>query len=235
VVSFHTPISLADIAKITRRLMPINQDDQDDAWDPSNPTDPLHHNRPKTNLAKSIYAHTEWCWVLLALASLTLQATRTVDVTPTHADIMYFGELGITFAFDVEIVIRFLATLPEWRSFWISGRNVLDLSLAVGCSVIQIPVIQRNEGVYEWFTILQLARFYRVILVIPRMKPLLVRFSEATFSKLSYSLWYSGRVFRVACGIRKPLRAREHVTLPHSHQLHLHARRSPTSPRRLSF
>lgn len=148
--------------------MPVNQDDQDEAWDGSPRA--IYRNR---NWAKIIYDHTRWCWVLLALASLVLQATREVHLSPTHLDVMFYGELGITIAFDVEIIIRILATLPTWRDFWIKGRNVLDLGLAIGCSVIQIPAI-RNSDVYEWFTILQLARFYRVILEIPRMKPLLV-------------------------------------------------------------
>jgi len=114
---------------------------------------------------------------------------------------MYYGELVITLLFDVEILIRFLAALPDWRSFFGfsfgtrsgagyaggvgstgsiragatpgAGSNWLDLILAVGSSVIQIPVI-RNSEAYPWFTIFQLARFYRVILEVPRMRPLMV-------------------------------------------------------------
>ncbi|KAG6896194.1 hypothetical protein C0992_009767 [Termitomyces sp. T32_za158] len=128
---------------------------------------------PRPNLVKTIYSYTHWCWVLLALASLALQASRTVDVNVTHEMIMYYGELGITIAFDIEIVIRVLATLPDWRSFFSHGNNWLDLILAIGTSIIQIPVIH-DSSVYPWFTILQLMRFYRVILVVPRMKPLLL-------------------------------------------------------------
>lgn len=87
---------------------------------------------------------------------------------------MYYGELGITIALDAEIALRFLAALPDWRSFFMHGQNWLDTILAVGSSVIQIPLIH-DSAVYPWFTILQLARFYRVILEVPRMRPLLVR------------------------------------------------------------
>ncbi|KAG6899490.1 hypothetical protein C0993_009751 [Termitomyces sp. T159_Od127] len=128
---------------------------------------------PRPNVAKTFYGYTHWCWVLLALASLALQASRTVDVNETHEMIMYYGELGITIAFDIEIVVRILATLPDWRSFFSHGNNWLDLILAIGTSIIQIPVIH-NSSAYPWFTILQLMRFYRVILVVPRMKPLLL-------------------------------------------------------------
>ncbi|KAJ3714680.1 Ion transport protein-domain-containing protein [Lentinula raphanica] len=105
--------------------------------------------------------------------SLTLQATRTASVSTTHAKILSFGELGITFAFDLEIVVRWLATLPDWRSFFTRAQNWLDVILAVGSSIIQIPVI-KDSSVYPWFTIFQLMRFYRVILEVPRMKPLLL-------------------------------------------------------------
>ncbi|KAG6811221.1 hypothetical protein H0H92_008482 [Tricholoma furcatifolium] len=144
------------------------QDSQDDGWAAN---DGRKSSRP--NFAKTFYEYTRWCWVLLALASLVLQATRTVDVSATHEAIMYYGELGITIAFDVEIVIRIFAALPDWRGFFSHGNNLLDLILAVGSSIIQIPVIH-NSSAYPWFTVLQLMRFYRVILVIPRMKPLLL-------------------------------------------------------------
>ncbi|KIY67001.1 hypothetical protein CYLTODRAFT_376891 [Cylindrobasidium torrendii FP15055 ss-10] len=143
-------------------------DDQEE-W--QNHSDPRHRNRQ--NLAKTIYDYTEWCWVLLALVSLTLQATRTVEVSDTHEMIMYFGELAITIAFDAEIVLRIIASLPDWRNFFWRGRNNLDLFLVIGTSIIQIPVI-KNSAVYPWMTVLQLMRFYRVILVVPRMKPLLL-------------------------------------------------------------
>ncbi|KAF8063493.1 Ion transport protein-domain-containing protein [Lyophyllum atratum] len=148
-------------------LVPIN-DEQDDGWTTEDGRKPS-----RANLAKTIYGYTSWCWVFLALTSLVLQATRSVDIDVTHELVMYYGELGITIAFDVEIVLRILATLPDWRSFFSHGNNWLDTILAIGSSIIQIPAIH-NSSVYPWFTIFQLARFYRVILVFPRMKPLLL-------------------------------------------------------------
>lgn len=97
-------------------------------------------------------------------------------MSSTHEQILSIGELVITIAFDIEILIRVATHLPDWRTFFYRGQNLLDLLLAIGSSVIQIPVI-RDSSVYPWFTIFQLARFYRVILEIPRMKPLLVSLS----------------------------------------------------------
>ncbi|RPD56855.1 hypothetical protein L226DRAFT_468999 [Lentinus tigrinus ALCF2SS1-7] len=125
------------------------------------------------NRIADIYENIRWCWVAFALASVILQATRTVDISAMHDEILDKGELALTILFDVEIVIRVLAYLPDWRKFFFRGQNVLDLFLAIGSSIIQVPAIHQSN-VYPWLTILQLMRFYRVILEIPRMKPLLL-------------------------------------------------------------
>jgi len=151
------------------RLVPTEKDSQDDGW--LSVQGRKVSSRP--NIFKTIYRYSFWIWVILALTSLVLQATRTVTISPTHALILFYGELAITIAFDVEMALRIFASLPEWRHFFQHGNNWIDCVLAIGCTVIQIPVV-RNSNVYPWFTIFQLARFYRVILVVPRMKPLLV-------------------------------------------------------------
>lgn len=79
-----------------------------------------------------------------------------------------------TFAFLGEIFLRFLFNLPDWRSFWGCASNIADTILAIVTTIIQIPVI-RGSSVYPWLTAFQLARFYRVILVVPRMKSLLAK------------------------------------------------------------
>lgn len=165
---FWSTITLSDLSIYFYSLIAIDKP-QDDGW-------AIVDGRKaaaRSNPAKTIYAYTKWCWIILALTELVLQATRTVDVSPVHEAIIYYGEIAITIAFDFEIGLRILASLPDWRSFFQSGNNWLDGTLAVACSIIQIPVI-RNSAIYPWFTIFQLARFYRVILVVPHMKPLLV-------------------------------------------------------------
>lgn len=83
-------------------------------------------------------------------------------------------ELYITIAFDVEIIWRIAGHFPDWREFFLHRHNLLDMTIAVTTAIIQIPFIN-NSPVYRWLTIFQLARFYRVILFVPRMRPLLVR------------------------------------------------------------
>ncbi|KAH7925746.1 hypothetical protein BV22DRAFT_1128786 [Leucogyrophana mollusca] len=127
----------------------------------------------QNNRLKIFYEYTRWCWVFLALAGLAVQATATANMSGLHQAILDNSELAITVAFDVEIIIRIFSELPAWRTFFAHGNNWLDLLLAIASSIIQIPVIRRSS-VYPWLTIFQLARFYRVILEFPRMKPLML-------------------------------------------------------------
>lgn len=142
--------------------------EQDDDWSMADA-----RRASKRNILKDVYEYIRWCWVALALASLVLQATRTTTVGQTHQQVLDKGELALTVVFDIEIVIRILAELPDWRAFFSSGQNWLDTVLAIGSTVIQIPAVH-DSAVYPWLTIFQILRFYRVILEVPRMRPLLL-------------------------------------------------------------
>lgn len=106
------------------------------------------------------------------MASLVAQATKTSDSSQDYLDLLQNIELAFTLAFDIEIVIRFIAYWPDRKAFLLDPRNCFDLFLALVTSIIQIPVIA-NAPVYRWLTIFQLLRWYRFVLVFPRMKPLL--------------------------------------------------------------
>jgi hypothetical protein len=164
-IFFSQTLSLAFVNSIQAIV-----DEQDEAWAAGADA---RRRKARKNTVKEVYENIRWCWVALALASLVLQATRGVDVSAMHEQILNIGELVITIAFDIEIVVRFVAHLPDWRGFFVQGSNYLDLVLAIGSTIIQIPVVH-NSPAYPWLTIFQLARFYRVILEIPRMRPLLL-------------------------------------------------------------
>ena len=147
---------------------PILSDKDEDDWDP-----PTASQASGPSLIRRWYDRSKWVWVLFALCSVVLQATRSADSSPDHLQLLTYGELALTILFDIDITWRFSGYLPRWRSFFDHGNNWLDLLLAIGCTIIQIPAI-RDSAVYPWLTIFQLARFYRVILEVPRMRPLLV-------------------------------------------------------------
>ncbi|GAA5943198.1 hypothetical protein JCM10213_006241 [Rhodosporidiobolus nylandii] len=127
-----------------------------------------------TSLVRKIYDKTAFVWVLAALASVAIQGAQEYG-TPAHLRSTYERvELGLTLAFDVEIAIRVFASLPDWRSFFTGNANLVDTVLALVTTVLQIPGI-KDSPAYPWLTCFQIARFYRVILFIPRMRRLLVR------------------------------------------------------------
>ena len=126
-----------------------------------------------SNRLKEWWSYTHWFWVALALASLVVQATANAEMSPQHREIIDITERIITLAFDVEIVVRIALEFPAWRNFFWHFHNWLDLVVAIVCTIIQIPVI-RNSGAYPWLTVFQLARFFRVLLVVPRMQHLMV-------------------------------------------------------------
>ena len=45
--------------------------------------------------------------------------------------ILNIGELVITIVFDIELIVHFIAHLPDWQGFFIHGNNYLDLVLTI--------------------------------------------------------------------------------------------------------
>ncbi|KDE08247.1 hypothetical protein MVLG_01513 [Microbotryum lychnidis-dioicae p1A1 Lamole] len=129
-----------------------------------------------------VYRKTYLIWVFLALFSIVCQAATTYDMPLNRKVVLGTIERYVTLAFGVEIVLRFYATFPDWRSFFHHLENLIDLGLAIATAIIQIPVIRTSEA-YPWLTAFQIARFYRVIMAIPRMNRL-VRRVLGTFTGL---------------------------------------------------
>ncbi|WVQ72778.1 hypothetical protein IAR50_002338 [Cryptococcus sp. DSM 104548] len=125
--------------------------------------------KTKSNKLLAVYRKTEFIWVLLIVAELVVAGKGRQDYDSAFRYVM----IAFTIAFDIEILIRFLAHLPDWSTFFDRNRNSFDLFLCIACSVIQIPAIRQND-IYPWLTVFQRVRWYRVILAFPRMKPLMV-------------------------------------------------------------
>ncbi|GEM06733.1 calcium channel subunit Cch1 [Rhodotorula toruloides] len=135
-----------------------------------------------------IYKKTRLIWVALVIVSISLQASRSYKMSAAKSTAFDWVELGLTIAFDLEIAMRMFASLPDWRRFFYSTTNRVDLFLAVTTSVIQLPGIFGTRA-YVWLTCLQIARFYRVILAIPRMKRLLVRLVRTFYPLMNMLLF----------------------------------------------
>lgn len=128
------------------------------------------------NVFKRFWGHTKWFWLALIVADLGVQASQASYHETSSNHRLSLAELYLTIAFDFEILVRFLSYLldNDWRSFFAVKRNRFDLFLAIVTTIIQIPAI-KNSSVFPWLTVFQLARFYRVIIAVPRMEALLFR------------------------------------------------------------
>lgn len=132
-------------------------------------------------------------WVALVVADTAVQASRTNDMSDAHADALRISALVFTVLFDVEIVLRLAAALPDWKSFFRSPRNRLDAFLALVTTILRIPPVTSSIA-YPWsgpfddcmfymvvltwlscrLSVFERMRFYRVSLAIPRTHRLLV-------------------------------------------------------------
>ncbi|CED84829.1 high-affinity cell membrane calcium channel [Phaffia rhodozyma] len=142
-----------------------------------NPADDWNANenkrRQKNNPIMKWYNRTSFVWVVGIILTLAAQATKT-EVDPTSYDNrMNIVLLVSAIAFDVEILIRIAGHYPDLKSFFTNAVNDFDLVLALVSTIIEMPGIQKTLA-HGWLTIFPLARWYRVILAVPRMKPLLI-------------------------------------------------------------
>ncbi|KZO97216.1 hypothetical protein CALVIDRAFT_513490 [Calocera viscosa TUFC12733] len=147
---------------------PVLNEEKDDGW-PS-----VQGRKVQTNIVRRTYEFVKPGFVVAILVSLVVQAMRTANMSAEKEAFLNAGELAFTFVFDVEIIWRLAGYFPMWRKFFSRAENIVDLTLAIVSSIIQIPVIH-NSRAYSWLTAFQIARAYRVILAIPRMKRLLLQ------------------------------------------------------------
>ena len=126
-----------------------------------------------TSFVRKAYERTQILWVAVVVLSVAVLAAKQSNLSERTLNILDSIELGCIIAFDVEIAIRIFASLPDWRSFFTQAADVTDTLLAFFATIILIPPI-RNSPAYPWLTVFAIARFYRFIIAIPRMRRLLV-------------------------------------------------------------
>lgn len=112
----------------------------------------------------------EYFWVCLIASSLIL---GTLSNAQSSRPVVIAIRV-ITIMLDIDIIIRFFSVGRPYSSFFASGRNCFDMLVAAATTALLIPVVQRSEA-YPWLAVCFLIRWYRVVLVFPRMKPLIVR------------------------------------------------------------
>lgn len=127
----------------------------------------------RRNTLKAFYDKTSWFWILVISYGLVCQSLRSATMSPHRRKFIDVSETGVTLMLLVEIIIRFTV---DWRYFFKSKHNIVDLGLAIITTVMQIPAVKHSRGgrPYAWLTVFQILRIYRVVLAVPLIRELIM-------------------------------------------------------------
>jgi hypothetical protein len=113
---------------------------------------------------KRLFDKTYWFWIVIIAYDIICQALRTAHMSHSRAVFIDNSEIVVTLILLVEIVVRFAV---DWRGFTQDKKNWVDLGLAAITAVILIPPIRNSGRPYDWLTVFQLLRIYRIIIAVP--------------------------------------------------------------------
>ncbi|EAQ90812.1 hypothetical protein CHGG_02747 [Chaetomium globosum CBS 148.51] len=162
------------IAVITSSFQVIREESKASAFTADDEPSLFQTNMEKIPRRKSalqrIFDKTSWVWVLVITYGLFCQSLRSATMSQSRENFINASEIVVTSLLDVEILLRFLSNI---RRFHHKPRNLIDLGLAVITTIILIPPIRNSGQVYNWLTIFQIIRVYRVVLAIPMTSKLI--------------------------------------------------------------
>jgi len=161
------------IAVITSSFQVIREESKASAFTDDEPAvfHPNMEQGPRRQSAlQRIVSKTSWFWILVITFGLFCQALRSARMSQDRERFINTSEIVVTSLLDVEIAVRIAA---NFRRFYRKSGNLVDLGLAVITTIILIPPIRNSGQVYNWLTIFQIVRAYRVVLAIPMTKRLI--------------------------------------------------------------
>lgn len=145
----------------------------------------------KQNIALGIYYRLEFIFPIVVVCDLVAQCFRSYKMSPVLAHTLYRLEASFTGIFFIEIILRFILYLPNWRLFFKLKRNNFDLFLAIITTIIIIGPIKNKLGhAYYWLTIFQIMRGYRVVLLFSFTSELWLKIMGNIGQLLDLSLFY---------------------------------------------
>ncbi|KAA8897862.1 Ion transport protein-domain-containing protein [Sphaerosporella brunnea] len=161
------------IAVITSSFQVIREESSKSAFSAEDISS-IHNENEQANkkpsTIKRIYDYSHHLWVAIIAAGLFAQMFRRTTMTPREARMVDQVELAVTVFLFFEIVLRSVA---DWRGFHKKRRNWVDLFLAVITAIILLPPIKNSGRPYDWLTIFQILRVYRLVWAIPVTRNLL--------------------------------------------------------------
>jgi voltage-dependent calcium channel len=131
----------------------------------------LKSPRRKRNNIRAYFQKSELFWVAIITFGIIAQGFRSASMGPTRARFVDLSETFVTLFLLIEIILRFIV---NWKNFFKSKRNCVDLAIALITAVIQIPPIHSSGTPYAWLTFFQIIRIYRVVLAVPVTRDLIL-------------------------------------------------------------
>lgn len=123
----------------------------------------------------AIYYYLREIPLLVILVELFVQCTVTRKTSPETLFTIYIWEIWVSAFFALEIILRFVLYLPKVRYFFMSKFNIVDLFLAIANVITILPWIHNHPELYQWLTVFQIVRFYRVVLAIEYIREMWIR------------------------------------------------------------
>ncbi|KXX81687.1 Calcium-channel protein cch1 [Madurella mycetomatis] len=161
------------IAVITSSFQVIREESKASAFTADEPSVFAPHMEQiprRQSTLQRIVKKSSWFWILTIAYGLLCQSLRSATMPTSREDFINTSEIVVTALLDFEIAIRLLT---NFRRFHRNFRNLFDLGLAVITTVILIPPIRNSGEPYNWLTIFQILRVYRVVLAIPMTRKLI--------------------------------------------------------------
>ncbi|EPY53194.1 calcium channel Cch1 [Schizosaccharomyces cryophilus OY26] len=111
--------------------------------------------------------YSDYVWIIFIVVYFIVLATHSYDMDSrtTWKYYVFYCVFNAFLAF--EILLRFIAYLPNWRGFFIIPTNNVDTVLAIMNLVSLAPPICKNPLLSGWLSIFSIARIYRVVLLMP--------------------------------------------------------------------
>ncbi|EEB06350.2 calcium channel Cch1 [Schizosaccharomyces japonicus yFS275] len=106
--------------------------------------------RIKYNACRVYLMWSEFFWVGLIVVHNIVYATRGYS-TEKNLHAYYVFDFVVFMLLILEVIIRFFVTLPYWRDFFRSKRNLIDVVLAMANTVMLLPKNWKS-GIYQVFS-----------------------------------------------------------------------------------
>ncbi|WBW72677.1 plasma membrane calcium ion import channel Cch1 [Schizosaccharomyces osmophilus] len=121
----------------------------------------------KHRFSRHYLGYSDYIWITLIVVYFIVLATHSynVDNNTNWKYYIFYCVFNSLLAF--EMLLRFIAYLPNWRGFFIKYTNWMDTVLAIMNLISLAPPICNNPLLSGWLSIFSIARVYRVVLLVP--------------------------------------------------------------------